>query len=207
MNILPFQVVKDKIVVIGELPVILDFNVAELYGVKTKEVNQAVKNNPEKFPEGYVFELDNKQIADLRSKNLTANLQKSRSSKGIHRKRALYACDHIERKRCDRYNNINYRSLRQTAGTLAHDWRTICKSGSIRTALTHAEKRRNHGRPFWRRYAYQRNRDRNRVELRCPEAQTHNKTQREIRNYLSTGRFFIRFISSLAERFLLFREK
>lgn len=55
MNILPFQVVKDKIVVIGELPVILDFNVAELYGVKTKEVNQAVKNNPEKFPEGYVF--------------------------------------------------------------------------------------------------------------------------------------------------------
>lgn len=60
MSILPFQVVKDKIVVIGELPVILDFNVAELYGVKTKEVNQAVKNNPEKFLEGYVFELDNK---------------------------------------------------------------------------------------------------------------------------------------------------
>ena len=58
MNILPFQAVKDKIVTVGEQSVILDFNVAELYGVKTKEINQAVKNNPEKFPEGYVFELE-----------------------------------------------------------------------------------------------------------------------------------------------------
>lgn len=69
MNILPFQTIKEKIVAVGDQSVILDFNVAELYGVKTKEVNQAVKNNPEKFPDGYVFELDNKQIADLRSKN------------------------------------------------------------------------------------------------------------------------------------------
>lgn len=89
MNILPFQAVKDKIVTIDEQSVILDFNVAELYGVKTKEVNQAVKNNPEKFPEGYVFELDNKQIADLRSKNLTAN-SKSRVAPKAFTERGLY---------------------------------------------------------------------------------------------------------------------
>lgn len=52
MKILPFQAIKDKIVTVADKTVILDFNVAELYGVKTKEVNQAVKNNPEKFPEG-----------------------------------------------------------------------------------------------------------------------------------------------------------
>jgi hypothetical protein len=34
--------------------VILDSDVAELYGITTKEVNQAVKNNPEKFPDGYI---------------------------------------------------------------------------------------------------------------------------------------------------------
>lgn len=73
MNILPFQTIKEKIITINDLPVILDFNVAELYGVQTKEVNQAVKNNPNKFPDGYVFKLDDKQITDLRSKNLTAN--------------------------------------------------------------------------------------------------------------------------------------
>ena len=89
MNILPFQAVKDKIVTVGEQSVILDFNVAELYGVKTKEINQAVKNNPEKFPEGYVFELDNKQIADFPSKDLTPN-SKSRVAPKAFTEKGLY---------------------------------------------------------------------------------------------------------------------
>lgn len=89
MNIIPFQSIKDKIVTVADQSVILDFDVAELYGVKTKEVNQAVRNNPEKFPEGYVFELDNKQIADLRSKNLTAN-SKSRVAPKAFTEKGLY---------------------------------------------------------------------------------------------------------------------
>lgn len=89
MNILPFQSIRDKIITIANQSVILDFNVAQLYGVKTKEVNQAVKNNPEKFPEGYVFELDKKQIADLRSNFLTAN-SKSRVPPKAFTEKGLY---------------------------------------------------------------------------------------------------------------------
>lgn len=37
--------------------VLIDRDVAELYGVETKRVNEAVKNNPDKFPEGYFFTL------------------------------------------------------------------------------------------------------------------------------------------------------
>ena len=37
---------------------ILDADVAELYGVETRDINKAVKNNPEKFPFGYIFELN-----------------------------------------------------------------------------------------------------------------------------------------------------
>ena len=89
MNILPFQTRKEKIITINDLPVILDFHVAELYGVQTKEVNQAVKNNPNKFPDGYVFKLDDKQITDLRSKNLTAN-SKSRVAPKAFTEKGLY---------------------------------------------------------------------------------------------------------------------
>lgn len=89
MNILPFQTIKEKIITINDLPVILDFHVAELYGVQTKEVNQAVKNNPNKFPDGYVFKLDDKQITDLRSKNLTAN-SKSRVAPKAFTEKGLY---------------------------------------------------------------------------------------------------------------------
>ena len=41
---------------------------AELYGVETREVNQAVKNNPRKFLDGYVLELTKEESAALRSK-------------------------------------------------------------------------------------------------------------------------------------------
>ena len=71
MKMLPYQTVKDKIIHVREQDVMLDYSVAELYGVETREINQAVKNNPKKFPKGYVFELDRQEVTDLRSKNLT----------------------------------------------------------------------------------------------------------------------------------------
>ena len=49
--------VESKIITLRGQQVILDSDVAELYGVETKQINKAVKNNPDKFPEGYVFEL------------------------------------------------------------------------------------------------------------------------------------------------------
>ena len=47
--------VEKKIINLRNQQVILDSDVAELYGVKTKEINQAVSNNPKKFPDGYIF--------------------------------------------------------------------------------------------------------------------------------------------------------
>lgn len=50
--------VERKMIILRQQPVLLDADVAVLYGVQTKEVNQAVRNNPQKFPCGYVFQLD-----------------------------------------------------------------------------------------------------------------------------------------------------
>ena len=46
--------VENKIITVRTQQVILDCDVAELYGVQTKRVNEAVRNNLEKFPEGYI---------------------------------------------------------------------------------------------------------------------------------------------------------
>lgn len=75
--------VQNKIIVLRGEPVILDRNVAELYGVQTREINQAVKNNPEKFPAGYTFVLNDEDMSDLRSKILTTNSQDD-GNKGIN---------------------------------------------------------------------------------------------------------------------------
>lgn len=50
--------VEERILVLRNQHVLIDCDVAELYGVKTKEINQAVRNNPQKFPYGYIFVLD-----------------------------------------------------------------------------------------------------------------------------------------------------
>ena len=63
--------VEDKIITIRNQSVILDSDVAELYGVQTKEINQAVKNNPNKFPKGYILEIVSEEYDSLRSKILT----------------------------------------------------------------------------------------------------------------------------------------
>ena len=69
-HIIRFEDVREQIVNIRGQQVILDFAVAELYGVETREINQAVKNNPRKFPAGWVFELEKAELEDLRSKIL-----------------------------------------------------------------------------------------------------------------------------------------
>lgn len=47
--------------------VIIDRDVAALYGVETKRINEAVRNNPEKFPDGYIFELTNSEVKDVKN--------------------------------------------------------------------------------------------------------------------------------------------
>lgn len=47
------------------LKVIIGNDVAGLYGIETKQVNEAVKNNPEKFPEGYAIELTEAKKAEV----------------------------------------------------------------------------------------------------------------------------------------------
>jgi phage regulator Rha-like protein len=60
--------IESKIILIRDQKVILDKDVADLYGVETKRINEAVKNNPERFPEGYIFKIDKNELDSLRSK-------------------------------------------------------------------------------------------------------------------------------------------
>ncbi|MEY3845226.1 MAG: hypothetical protein RL293_1648 [Bacteroidota bacterium] len=47
--------IESKLIVVRQQKVLLDRDVAELYGIETKRVNEAFRNNPDKFQEGYVL--------------------------------------------------------------------------------------------------------------------------------------------------------
>ena len=65
------QDVERRLISLRGQRVLLDRDVADLYGVQTKEINQAVKNNPKKFLQGYILELTEDESAALRSNFLT----------------------------------------------------------------------------------------------------------------------------------------
>jgi hypothetical protein len=65
MDILKLESVEGKIIEIKGEKVIIDSDVALLYGVETKRVNEAVKNNQDKFPEGYIVKLKDSEKKEL----------------------------------------------------------------------------------------------------------------------------------------------
>lgn len=72
MDIVKFDEVESKVLELRGQKVILDTHVAALYGLETKRINEAVKNNPDKFPEGYIIELTRAEWETLKSKFSTS---------------------------------------------------------------------------------------------------------------------------------------
>ena len=65
--------IKSMIRVIRSQQVMLDFELAMLYGVETKALNQAVKRNINRFPDDFMFQLTKNELESLRSQIVTSN--------------------------------------------------------------------------------------------------------------------------------------
>lgn len=65
--------IESKIYLIRGKKIMLDSTLAELYGVETKVLLQAVKRNKDRFPEDFMFQLDKKEYEVLRSQFVTSN--------------------------------------------------------------------------------------------------------------------------------------
>ncbi len=70
---IPDEVVMSKIYQIRNQKVMLDEDLAELYGVETKRLNEQVKRNIDRFPEDFMFSLDEEEFANLKSQNATSS--------------------------------------------------------------------------------------------------------------------------------------
>lgn len=68
------EIIKNRIYEVRGQRVMLDRNLAELYGVETKVLNQAVKRNIERFPEDFMFRMDNSEWEFLRSQIVTSKI-------------------------------------------------------------------------------------------------------------------------------------
>ncbi len=64
-NVIPLERIKEKILMIRGHKVMIDRDLAELYEVKTKVLNQAVKRSKERFPRDFMFQLSKKELQEV----------------------------------------------------------------------------------------------------------------------------------------------
>jgi hypothetical protein len=72
-NVAPTEYIQSRIREIRGTKVILDSDLAQLYGVETRALNQAVRRNVDRFPEDFVFQLTPEEQSRLRSQSVISN--------------------------------------------------------------------------------------------------------------------------------------
>jgi hypothetical protein len=72
-ELVPIELIASKIYLIRGIKVMLDRDLAELYGVETKRLKEQVRRNIERFPEDFMFELTKEELTNLRSQFATSN--------------------------------------------------------------------------------------------------------------------------------------
>jgi phage regulator Rha-like protein len=85
-SLVPTERIERAILLLRGQKVILDTDLAALYGVEAKDLNQAVKRNLERFPEDFMFQLNTDEATSLRSQTVTL-----KTGRGQHRKYLPYA--------------------------------------------------------------------------------------------------------------------
>lgn len=91
MEIITYKDVENKIISLRNMKVIIDSDVGALYQLDTREINQAVSRNEDKFPEGYLIELTSKEKAEvitncdhLQHLKFSKSLPKAFTEKGLY---------------------------------------------------------------------------------------------------------------------------
>jgi len=80
-SLIPVEIIENKIYLIRGVKVMLDSDLAELYQVSTKVLNQAVKRNIERFPSDFMIQLNNREITVLNRSQIVTGSQKHRDPK------------------------------------------------------------------------------------------------------------------------------
>jgi len=99
MGQLNSQNAESKIIIVNNTNVIIDRDVAEIYGVETRDINKAVKNNLDKIPEGYYFELTNNKKDELVENfhHLNSLKHSKANPKAFTEKGLLYVSNNIKK--------------------------------------------------------------------------------------------------------------
>jgi hypothetical protein len=82
-DLISIEKIENAIYVIRSEKVMLDRDLAELYQVQTKALNQAVRRNSDRFPADFMFQLSEREVAELNRSQIVTGSQKHRDPRSI----------------------------------------------------------------------------------------------------------------------------
>lgn len=71
--IIPDEIVMNKIYILRDMRIMVDRDLAELYGVETKRLKEAVRRNMQRFPSDFMFEMNDEEFRNWRTQNASSN--------------------------------------------------------------------------------------------------------------------------------------
>lgn len=92
--IIPDELLISKIYLFRDQKVMLDSELAELYGIETKKLNQAVNRNLDRFPIDFMFQLDQNEFLNLKSQFVTSSSKFNKTTWGGRRKLPYVFTEH-----------------------------------------------------------------------------------------------------------------
>ena len=77
-ELVPMSTIENRIYTIRGVQVMIDRDIAELYSVETRRINEQVKRNQDRFPESFCFKLTEMEFESLMSQNAISNINSNR---------------------------------------------------------------------------------------------------------------------------------
>jgi len=74
--VIPDELIINKIYLIRDQKIMIDRDLAEMYGVETRVLNQAIKRNEKRFPSDFMFQLTSQELSEWKSQNVISNKEK-----------------------------------------------------------------------------------------------------------------------------------
>ncbi len=126
---LPDERILSRIFWVRGRKVMFDSDLAKLYGVEIRELNQAVKRNDTRFPEDFMFQLSEEEYAALRSQIVILNSSDARTSKrGLHRTGRRHAFKRAPKRKSGTSQHPNHPNLHETSRNSRNSQRTPRKN-------------------------------------------------------------------------------
>lgn len=121
--LIPQETIANKILLIRGKKVLLDRDLADLYKIETRALNQAVRRNIERFPDDFMFSLTRQEIMNLSQSVISSKIKHAPNVFAFTQEGVAMLSSVLRSKRAIQVNILDHAGIYSAKGNDSHPWR------------------------------------------------------------------------------------